>query len=214
MGAGASFDVSNNTHEEYFCHSCRRAFGISNPLAGNMICPFCSHSCIEEIGSFDPYVSRPNIANMTAEQSTRLNNAALMLRILEHQLRRELEGIQSSLARSEATSCKTKALAKAALSTLKIVPIDVEMLCSQPSCPICSEDYSVGEKVTQLPCSHVYHKLCVSDWLEMKETCPICRFDISNRIPTVAEIQELSDEELKASLKSIGLNFDEITDKY
>ena len=209
MGAGASFETANNTHEEFFCHSCRRAFGISNPLVANTICPFCSSSCIEEFGSFDPYLSRATARNISDEQTSRLNNAAFMLRILEHQLRSELENIQATIASSEVSISKAKVLAKAALYTVKDVVVDANMCCSQPSCPICSEDYTVGELLIQLPCTHAYHRKCVTGWLETKKTCPVCRFNVSDKIPTAKELAELSVAELSSSLSGLGITFDE-----
>ncbi|KAL2239388.1 UNVERIFIED_CONTAM: E3 ubiquitin-protein ligase [Sesamum indicum] len=44
-------------------------------------------------------------------------------------------------------------------------------------CSICLEELLKGEvtEVIRLPCSHVYHEVCILGWLRKKQSCPICR---------------------------------------
>lgn len=48
-----------------------------------------------------------------------------------------------------------------------------------PKCPICWEDYKIGDKVRVLPCKHQFHIDCVDKWLPLKKVCPLCRHDIT-----------------------------------
>ena len=41
-------------------------------------------------------------------------------------------------------------------------------------CPICREDYDVGQKVVTLPCSHRFHGECLKRHHESSLTCPRC----------------------------------------
>ncbi|KAI6690960.1 hypothetical protein NL676_027788 [Syzygium grande] len=44
-------------------------------------------------------------------------------------------------------------------------------------CPICLEEMSViDEKVARMPCRHVFHYNCISQWLNTSHLCPLCRF--------------------------------------
>lgn len=40
------------------------------------------------------------------------------------------------------------------------------------------EDHVLGSKVLKLPCGHIFHRACVSSWLERHCTCPTCRFEV------------------------------------
>lgn len=50
------------------------------------------------------------------------------------------------------------------------------------SCAVCMEDYKSSEKdVIQLhACGHVFHRQCLSGWLNVNRTCPLCREDIGS----------------------------------
>ncbi|KAF2573735.1 hypothetical protein F2Q70_00006065 [Brassica cretica] len=54
----------------------------------------------------------------------------------------------------------------------------VELSSGNIACAICIGDFVVKEKVTRLPCWHYYHGECIVPWLEMKNTCPVCRFEL------------------------------------
>ncbi|KAI9274464.1 hypothetical protein BDA99DRAFT_497563 [Phascolomyces articulosus] len=46
----------------------------------------------------------------------------------------------------------------------------------EESCAICSEDlYSPTMPAVKLSCQHIFHRTCVSHWLERDTTCPYCR---------------------------------------
>lgn len=46
------------------------------------------------------------------------------------------------------------------------------------TCPVCQEEYAVGEAVLRLPCRHIFHETCVASWLGKQNTCPLCRFEL------------------------------------
>ncbi|XP_036119733.1 E3 ubiquitin-protein ligase RLIM-like [Molossus molossus] len=43
------------------------------------------------------------------------------------------------------------------------------------ACIICMTEYTEGNKLRSLPCSHEYHAHCIDRWLADNSTCPICR---------------------------------------
>jgi hypothetical protein len=134
---------------------------------------------------------------LNAEQAHRLTSAAVLLQLLESQLREELNILQSTLASTEA---KPPPLTKGMTDRLEKTKVTVEMLCDQPRCPICSEDYVVPEDVLRIPCSHYFHNDCVMPWLEAKRTCPMCRYELCNEVPPREELRKLTLDELKARI--------------
>ena len=53
-------------------------------------------------------------------------------------------------------------------------PFPFEKLPSN-ECSICLEDYKREDKICILKCKHVYHKLCVKNWLKKVLICPLCK---------------------------------------
>lgn len=47
-------------------------------------------------------------------------------------------------------------------------------------CVVCQVEYEEGEKLVGLCCNHLYHLECISKWLGMKKTCPICTIEVSS----------------------------------
>lgn len=61
-------------------------------------------------------------------------------------------------------------------------------------CTICLNDYAVLDPTTVLPCDHSFHKACLSNWLSVKKSCPLCRkgFDAPKRLPRRPQTDSLS----------------------
>jgi hypothetical protein len=42
-------------------------------------------------------------------------------------------------------------------------------------CPICLDDYKIGEVLKIISCKHVFHRDCIKKWLQNNPVCPLCR---------------------------------------
>lgn len=67
------------------------------------------------------------------------------------------------------------------IKSLPTIQITAEHVASGLECPVCKEDYSVGENVRRLPCNHIFHNDCIIPWLEQHDTCPVCRKSLSGQ---------------------------------
>lgn len=45
---------------------------------------------------------------------------------------------------------------------------------SEEICVICQDDIENSGKCYMLFCEHIYHKKCITKWLDEKPTCPCC----------------------------------------
>lgn len=45
-------------------------------------------------------------------------------------------------------------------------------------CPICLDDFAMGNEVRSLPCTHTFHVACIDAWLRLNVKCPHCRSSV------------------------------------
>jgi len=64
-------------------------------------------------------------------------------------------------------------------------------------CCICFESHNLRDKVTRLPCAHIFHPQCINEWLTKHCTCPICRYEL----PTTNQVYESGRQERMATRK-------------
>ncbi|XP_070702464.1 E3 ubiquitin-protein ligase RNF115 isoform X2 [Pempheris klunzingeri] len=82
---------------------------------------------------------------------------------------------------------------KEMISSLPTVCISQEQTDCRLECPVCREEYSLGESVRKLPCLHYFHNECIVPWLELHDTCPVCRKSldgVDNSLPPTSEPPE------------------------
>lgn len=52
-------------------------------------------------------------------------------------------------------------------------------------CCICLTQYVEGAELCSLPCNHYFHFGCISRWLRINATCPLCKFNIKAKGDTL-----------------------------
>lgn len=68
----------------------------------------------------------------------------------------------------------------------KVAVVEIEEVCEGPhhapaneTCPICLDEFTIGEVINELPCGHNYHILCIQPWLQHRSPeCPLCKADV------------------------------------
>ena len=75
-------------------------------------------------------------------------------------------------------------LAREARENIPITTVSCEHISDNSNitsnCPICLEDFELGEEASQPHCGHIFHKNCISQWWRSNNTCPVCRRAMDN----------------------------------
>lgn len=218
MGGGVSIDSGLNADfgGRFYCHSCHHVFVKSSQEED--VCRNCQSSFIEEMREFRPsaLVDRPIRPDLSVDQSRRIANATAILRLLELQLRQELEQLQATLETAnsrEGGNSNRRVLSPLMKANLKQISLNMEAYCSQPSCPICNEEFTMDKRVLRMPCSHIFHDNCVMPWLELKQNCPICRFELKNDLPSLEDLELSTDEELLEKFSELNIVIEDAQSK-
>ncbi|GJZ05926.1 E3 ubiquitin protein ligase SIS3-like protein [Tanacetum coccineum] len=108
-------------------------------------------------------------------------NAAQEMRNMEHDATPHHPGLYLSENQRHVVETLIQHLP---LFSLKAVPTD----CSD--CPICLEEFHVGDQVRGLPCAHNFHLACIDKWLKLNIRCPRCRCSVfhnlePNNLPSI-----------------------------
>jgi hypothetical protein len=67
-----------------------------------------------------------------------------------------------------------------AINKLHTVQVTADDLLEETNkeCLICLTEHSVGSFSVKLPCGHLFHKDCLTEWLVKQCTCPVCRYEL------------------------------------
>ncbi|XP_059304512.1 E3 ubiquitin-protein ligase RING1-like [Lycium ferocissimum] len=95
-----------------------------------------------------------------------------------------LEQLIQQLAENDPNRYGTPPASKSVVAGLPDVKIKEELLDSDSSqCAVCKDTFELGEVAKQIPCKHIYHKDCIMPWLEMHNSCPVCRYELPTDDP-------------------------------
>ncbi|PQQ02853.1 E3 ubiquitin-protein ligase RING1-like [Prunus yedoensis var. nudiflora] len=127
-------------------------------------------SPFQDPDAFNPFVFLQNYL-----QTLRANGANVQFVIDNNPA---LEGTRQ-LAENDPNRYGTPPASKSAVEGLPVVKISKELLDSDSSqCAVCKDSFELGEEAKQMPCKHIYHSDCILPWLELHNSCPVCRYEL------------------------------------
>ncbi|XP_020212759.1 E3 ubiquitin-protein ligase RING1-like [Cajanus cajan] len=95
-----------------------------------------------------------------------------------------LEELIQHLAENDPNRYGTPPASKSAVEGLPDVTVTEELLASDSAqCAVCKDTFGLGETAKQMPCKHIYHADCILPWLELHNSCPVCRYELPTDDP-------------------------------
>ncbi|KAF8728028.1 hypothetical protein HU200_018601 [Digitaria exilis] len=86
-------------------------------------------------------------------------------------------------------------------------------------CPICLEPFGDDDGVRVVPaCGHLYHAPCIDRWLDMRNSCPVCRCAVASlydraAMDAVAVADDDEDDDQEAVLERVVAMIEAIRDE-
>ncbi|PIA59666.1 hypothetical protein AQUCO_00400514v1 [Aquilegia coerulea] len=89
------------------------------------------------------------------------------------------EQLLEQLAEADSSRRGAPPTAASFVDTLPCVLIDEEHTKhGDLVCAVCKDLLSIGTAANQLPCMHLYHPSCILPWLNARNSCPLCRYEL------------------------------------
>lgn len=188
----------------------------SNDGGGDEVrCPRCGGNFIEET-SVQTHVHNHNHQNRAREERNsnvdEHQQIQFLLSILRQNILSQLEQAELNLALRESMETYKPNITPAsqgAISNLERYELTEETLktAQDPMCVICSEDFKVNDQVLNLPCKHLFHVECCEKWLQINNTCCVCR----EPIPEMKKDKDDDDTDVK-DIKSGSAHVNAVND--
>lgn len=70
-------------------------------------------------------------------------------------------------------------------SLVEVVELKQKENCEGVLCAVCKEELNfwlLEQQLRKLPCSHFFHGDCILPWLRIRNTCPVCRYELPTDI--------------------------------
>ena len=185
--------------KKYYCYNCKKKFSKIYIENTPIECMHCHSPICEEILSsyetdilppdkYTPYSSNRE-PEPTILRITNPNNPLVQLitNLINSEYENdEIEHILNYVMNNDENKYGSPPAAKSEINKLKKYILSKENLDNfgcENSCPVCKEDFIVGNKMMDLPCKHYFHEDCLMPWLNQHDSCPICRYELKTDDP-------------------------------
>ncbi|XP_020575448.1 probable E3 ubiquitin-protein ligase RHC1A [Phalaenopsis equestris] len=190
--------ILRRTFPLFWCHQCRRPVAILPSLSAtpDIFCPRCFSPFIHDLHIPSPLLPPPSPANFHFNFPSLHRRHPLTLLppsysvpptmdLGDYFTGPNLNELVQELTENDRTG--PPPASNHSIDALPTVKITAAHLRGGSECPVCKEEFFVGEEGREMPCSHVYHSDCIVPWLRMHNSCPVCRFQLPGEEHASAE---------------------------
>lgn len=180
---------------KFWCHLCKHEFISDKSKEIDPSCDKCNRTFCEEIEekAYDsnPKEFIPYMAPTSQRPSTRIRARVHTYTYLPNAMRNGIsQSLHNSLVNSnrnllnntfgifdiyDDSHCGNPPASKIAIANLERIKA---LKVIEKDCAICKEGIEVGAILIKFPCYHIFHEGCILTWLNRRNSCPTCRFEI------------------------------------
>lgn len=91
------------------------------------------------------------------------------------------DGYNAVIAQSLNAPSQLPPAAPEAIDALPVLELDEKTASGE--CPVCRDSFEAGKQVMRMPCGHIFCTDCLRPWLQARNTCPTCRFELRTNDP-------------------------------
>lgn len=107
----------------------------------------------------------------------------------------QLSRVEANPNGRETNSRKPLPASKSTVESLPSIEINDNHVEIESQCAVCKDHFELGVIAREMPCKHIYHNECILPWLEIRNSCPVCRHELPCESP-----QNNNDEEENVGL--------------
>ncbi|GKA14951.1 E3 ubiquitin protein ligase RDUF1-like protein [Tanacetum coccineum] len=185
------------TTPSYWCYRCTRFISLPSHQQSSRLCPYCSTGFIEPIhptrhtrhprahSPFNPLILLPNTTTTTTPDLFYEDGAGSGLQPLpesmsEFLMTSRFDRLLDHLSQN-GVDVNVNVGSGACKSSIEKMP-KIEILDShirnESHCAVCKELFVFKSEAREMPCSHIYHNDCIVPWLDIRNSCPVCRYEL------------------------------------